>query len=88
VRRAYYPGMKMPKWAQQAVKLVSKLHVWLFRLTRGWIGGRMMGCPVGLLTTKGRKSYRMITRPLFYLQDGEHYYVSLATTRSPRGGRT
>src|SRR4051794_6619547 len=51
------------------------LNTKLFRATKGKIGGRMMGAPVLLLTTTGRKSGKARTNPLLYLGDGERFVV-------------
>ena len=58
------------------IKPMSRITVWLYRLTGGKIGGRWLGgAPVLLLTTIGRKSGRPRATPLLYLRDGEHVVV-------------
>ncbi len=52
-------------------KVVSAVHVFVYRLTGGRFGGRMVGAPVLLLETVGRKSGKYRTTPLMYLPDGE-----------------
>ncbi|TLY15703.1 MAG: nitroreductase family deazaflavin-dependent oxidoreductase [Thaumarchaeota archaeon] len=47
----------------------TTLHVFLYRLTGGSIGGRFRGAPVLLLTTTGRKTGKQRTTPLLYLAD-------------------
>lgn len=49
------------------LRAVSALHVFLFRLTGGRVGGRLSNLPVLLLTTRGRKSGQRRTVPLCYL---------------------
>lgn len=49
------------------IRALSAFHVFLFRLTRGRIGGRLANLPVLLLTTRGRKSGQRRTVPLCYL---------------------
>jgi deazaflavin-dependent oxidoreductase (nitroreductase family) len=49
------------------VRALSALHVFLFRLSRGRIGGRLANLPVLLLTTRGRKTGKRRTVPLCYL---------------------
>lgn len=58
-----------------AQKWATKLHSAAFRATDGRIGGRMLGSPVLLLVTKGRKSGRERTTPLLYLEDGNRYAI-------------
>ena len=54
-------------WGYTLVRAISALHVFLFRLARGRIGGRLANLPVLLLTTRGRKTGKRRTVPLCYL---------------------
>ena len=56
-------------------KWATKLHASLFRATAGRVGGRIVGCPVLLLNTVGRKTGQRRTNPLFYLRDGDRYVI-------------
>ena len=58
-----------------AQRAATKLHSFVYRATNGRIGGRIVGGPVLLLTTTGRKSGRARTVPLLYLKDGEDLVV-------------
>jgi deazaflavin-dependent oxidoreductase (nitroreductase family) len=49
------------------LRFLSAFHVFVFRLTRGRLGGRLANLPVLLLTTRGRKSGKRRTVPLCYL---------------------
>jgi deazaflavin-dependent oxidoreductase (nitroreductase family) len=49
------------------IRAISAFHVFLFRLSRGRIGGRLANLPVLLLTTRGRKTGKRRTVPLCYL---------------------
>jgi deazaflavin-dependent oxidoreductase (nitroreductase family) len=49
------------------IRAISALHVFLFRVSRGRVGGRLANLPVLLLTTRGRKSGQRRTVPLCYL---------------------
>lgn len=51
---------------------VASVHTFIYRNTNGAIGGRVMNCPVLLLTTTGRKTNRQRTVPLLYLADGDN----------------
>ena len=67
--RPYNAAIATPqKWA-------TKIHASLFRATNGRIGGRMVGSPVLLLVTTGRKSGLQRTTPLLYLQDGNRQVI-------------
>jgi deazaflavin-dependent oxidoreductase (nitroreductase family) len=60
------------------MKWMSVVNVWVYRKT----GGRLMstwrvgaafpwGVPICLLTTRGRKSGKLFTKPLLFIEDGE-----------------
>lgn len=49
---------------------MSALHVWIYRVSGGRIGGSAFNAPVLLLTATGRKSGRKRTTPLLYLDLG------------------
>jgi deazaflavin-dependent oxidoreductase (nitroreductase family) len=67
--RPYNPAIATAqKWA-------AKLHASVFRATGGRIGGRMVGSPVLLLVTTGRKSGQKRTTVLLYLEDGGRYVI-------------
>ena len=58
-------------------KLMAAIHVGLYRLTGGKMGGTMRGFKVLLLTTTGRKSGKMHTVPLgFFEQPGGYLIVA------------
>ena len=62
--------------AHAAMKLLSWLISWVYRISGGRIGGRWVGGePVMLLTTIGRKSGTPRTVPVLYLRDGEEVVV-------------
>lgn len=56
-------------------KGAARLHTNLFRATGGKVGGRMLGSPVLLLVTTGRKTGRERTTPLLYLEDGDRRVI-------------
>ena len=67
--RPYNAAIAAPqKWA-------TKLHASLFRATGGKVGGRLVGSPVLLLVTTGRKSGLQRTTPLLYLDDGNRHVI-------------
>jgi deazaflavin-dependent oxidoreductase (nitroreductase family) len=65
------------------VRIMSALHRFLYRLTGGAIGGRLMGAQVLLLTTIGRKSGRRRTTPLIYGTDGERLILIASKAGAP-----
>ena len=62
--------------SRQILKFVSRLHVAVYRLSGGRLGGRFRKtAPVLLLTTTGRKSGKKRTTPLLYLADEGRYVI-------------
>jgi deazaflavin-dependent oxidoreductase (nitroreductase family) len=59
----------------RAAKAVTRLHIGLYRLSGGRVGGRIWGLGVLLLTTTGRKSGKQRTTPLCFLADGSNFVV-------------
>ncbi len=57
------------------VKLLSRLHTALYRLTGGRVGRRLVDNDMLLLTTTGRRSGTEHTVPLLYLRDGDDLVV-------------
>jgi deazaflavin-dependent oxidoreductase (nitroreductase family) len=60
------------------LNLYSKLHVLIYRLAGGRIGGQVIGLHVLLLTTIGRKSGKVRTVPLGYFE-GDGGYIIIAS---------
>lgn len=56
-------------------KILVKIYAFLYRISGGVIGGKIVGLPVLLLTTTGRKSGQLRTRPLCYFPDGNDYII-------------
>lgn len=55
-----------------AVRIMSAVNTWVFKLSGGRLGNRFLrGAPVLLLTTTGARSGQRRTTPLIYLEDGE-----------------
>lgn len=54
---------------------LSAAHTFIFRSTKGAIGGRVVNSPVLLLTMKGRKTGKQRTVPLLYLADGDNFVI-------------
>jgi len=58
-------------------------HVRLYRLTGGRLGGTIVGLPVTLLTTTGRKTGRARTVPVASFEDGGDVIVIASFGGSP-----
>lgn len=60
-------------------RLLTGMHITLYRLSGGAMGGMVEGVPNLLLTTTGRKSGKKFTTPLFYFtHDGAWVVVASA----------
>jgi len=58
------------------IRLFSLIHQVVYRLSGGRIGSQIVGAPVLLLTSKGRKSGKTRTTPLLYLDEGRNWIVA------------
>lgn len=66
------------------VELFWKIHPTLYRWSGGRLAGKLMGMPVLLLTTRGRRSGERRTRALTYLPDGQHFVVIASFLGEPK----
>ncbi|GMQ94448.1 MAG: nitroreductase family deazaflavin-dependent oxidoreductase [Acidimicrobiia bacterium] len=57
------------------VRLLSILHTYLYRMTAGRVGRRLVNNDMLLLTTTGRATGNKHTVPLLYLRDGNRLVV-------------
>jgi deazaflavin-dependent oxidoreductase (nitroreductase family) len=60
------------------------LYTFLYRLSGGAIGGKMMGMPVLLLNSTGRKTGKQRTTPVSYFRDGDSYVVTASNGGADR----
>jgi hypothetical protein len=64
------------------------VHITLYRLTNGRIGGKFIaGSPILLLTTTGRRTGKQRTRPLAYVRDGDRFVLWASKRRLPSPSR-
>jgi deazaflavin-dependent oxidoreductase (nitroreductase family) len=66
------------------VELFWRVHPKLYGWSAGRIGGSIMGLPVLLLTTKGRRTGQPRTNALMYLPRGENFVVIASYLGEPR----
>jgi deazaflavin-dependent oxidoreductase (nitroreductase family) len=64
-------GRRPSKLTTALQNALTAIHTFLYRKTNGAIGGKVVNCPVLLLTTRGRKTGKLRTVPLLYLADGD-----------------
>jgi len=65
-------------------KWFGDLHTRLYRATGGRLGARLVGMPVLLLTTIGRRSGEARTAPMPYLAWGEDWVIVGSNNGGPR----
>jgi deazaflavin-dependent oxidoreductase (nitroreductase family) len=65
-------------------RLAGKGRVFFYRKTGGRIGGKVLGKPVMLLNTVGRKSGEVRSVPVLYVRDGDRYLVAASYAGSDR----
>jgi F420H(2)-dependent quinone reductase len=66
---------QMKRLTPRTIRLIGRLHAYLLRLTRGRFVDAVGAAPFLLLTTMGRKTGRLRTTPVLYLQDGNDLVV-------------
>jgi deazaflavin-dependent oxidoreductase (nitroreductase family) len=65
------------------IRMLSALHRFLYRATRGVIGGKIRGMRCLLLTTVGRKSGKRRTTPLLFGADGDRLVIVASKGGAP-----
>jgi deazaflavin-dependent oxidoreductase (nitroreductase family) len=65
----------MDRLKPRTIRLIGRLHAYFWRLTRGRFVDAVGAAPFLLLTTKGRKTGRLRTTPVLYLEDGSDLVV-------------
>jgi deazaflavin-dependent oxidoreductase (nitroreductase family) len=63
------------KIVTRIARVVTSIHVALYRASKGKVGGSIAGLQVLLLTTAGRKTGRRRTTPLGYLPEGDDLLI-------------
>jgi len=69
--------------ARTALRVFGGIHSSVYRATDGRVAGRLVGSPVLLLVTTGRKSGKERTAPLLYLEDGGNLVVVASVGGAP-----
>ena len=79
------------EFARRVIKLMAKVNVAVYKLTRGRIGGNWrIGAgwrdpvPICLVEHRGRRTGKLRTTPLCYLPDGDRVVVVASQAGRPR----
>lgn len=67
----------------KAVALLWRVHRWMYLASGGRLGGRLLGLPVLLLTTRGRRTGRPHISALLYFPEGKNFVVIASSGGSP-----
>lgn len=73
-----------PPGTRTLLRVMSKLNVWLYRLSNGKIMGQLGGGPVCLVTMTGAKSGKVLTRPLIHIRRGDDVILIASQGGAPR----
>jgi deazaflavin-dependent oxidoreductase (nitroreductase family) len=65
----------MDRLRPTTIRLIGRLHAWLWKLTGGKLGNVFGRAPFMMLTTRGRKTGRERTTPVLYFQHGADLIV-------------
>ena len=65
----------MDRLKPRTIRLIGRLHAWLWKLTGGKLGNAFGRAPFMMLTTRGRKTGRERTTPVLYFQHGADLIV-------------
>ena len=65
----------MVRLKPSTIRLIGRLHAWLWKLAGGKLGDVSGRAPFMMLTTKGRKTGRSRATPVLYLRDGPDLIV-------------
>ena len=68
----------------RARNLMTHVHSFLFRATRGRFGSRVRGAPVLVLETRGRKSGKTRSVPLLFVEDSGDWVVMASSGGDPQ----
>jgi deazaflavin-dependent oxidoreductase (nitroreductase family) len=60
-------GRPYPRHVARRQRLLTTIHMFVYRLSGGRIGATLLGMPMLLLTTWGRRTGKLRTAPLLYL---------------------
>jgi deazaflavin-dependent oxidoreductase (nitroreductase family) len=80
------PQTSYIRWvpAPGTIKLIDKIHTFLYACTRGLVGGRVDGLDILLLTTLGRKTGLARSVPLPYFASGAGYVLVASFGGNPK----
>ena len=73
----------IPRMANAFLRFAMKMHVGMYRLTKGRIGGTIQGLKLVLLSTTGKKSGQVRTVPLGSFEDAGDRFIVASNAGAP-----
>ena len=67
----------------KVIKIVSRIHAYIYSISRGMVGKQLGKVGILILTTTGRKSGKRRSVPLAAIPDGENYILVASFGGSP-----
>lgn len=61
---------------RRAMRAANAIHVWIYRGSRGRLAGTTKGMPILLLTVRGRRTFRLRTAPVGFLNHDGAWIVA------------
>lgn len=77
-------GQTLATVRRRVIEIAWQVHRWFYQRTGGRLGGRLLGMPVLLLTTVGRRTGKPRTTALTYFSDGHSFAVIASNGGAPR----
>lgn len=74
----------MASLANTLFKAVNQLHIFLYETSGGKVWGSMLGFPVLIITSTGRKSGQTRKTPVVYIKDGEDFIIAASSNGQPK----
>lgn len=72
-----------PARRARLIELLWQFHRWSYRVSGGRLGGRLIGMPVLLLTTTGRRTGKAHTTALMFLPEGRNFVIVASNGGAP-----
>jgi deazaflavin-dependent oxidoreductase (nitroreductase family) len=76
--------MELPPFVESLAGSLLTFHQWLYEVSDGRIGANLMGRPMLLLRTTGRRSGLPRTAALLYVRDGDAFVVIASKGGAPQ----
>ena len=76
--------MELPPFVESLAGSLLTFHQWLYEVSDGRIGANLMGRPMLLLRTTGRRTGLPRTAALLYVRDGDAFVVIASKGGAPQ----